>query len=387
MIVTCDVVEAGATADSSMFVDIDSAIATTGFSKSLLVWGISALLVSDPALATDTAWLQPVASVVEYAVAQDAVFSQANLSVLIVETATSTDRATSYRQADITESATATDAIVDNRALVMNDAVLASDTSVMNDTVTLTLVSRATAFDLLLGFNDYVATDSALASDTALLSTTTALTCIDTVTADDVALVETDSANLLVASATASDTLDAQLDATTVVSEYAAAHDKLLVDAVSLGWVMNTESFAMSRYTQLPFSTMAVVKGRVLGLGEAGLYELAGETDLGRPIAAYVTTGRSMLGTNAVKRIPSVYLSGSAAGQLDLSVSVYGTYKGTYTYSTVPRQSDAPRGHRVSLGRGLASVYWKFKLANKNGARFEIDTINADVAPSTNRRV
>lgn len=387
MIVTCDVVEAGATADSSMIVDVDSSIDTTGFSTSLMFWAVSALLISEVATATDTAWVEPVANVVENVQVQETLLPQANLSVLIVDKAATNDTATAFSENNVVESATGTDSVVVNSATLVRETATATDTALTSATATNTLVERGTAYDDLLGYNDYIVADTADADDVAVLSTSTALTVVDDVYATTDLVLDAQSGNLLIDGASADDALLDQLDATTTVVDGALGTDRALFDMASLGWVMNSETCAMSRYTPLPFSSVAVVNGRVLGLGDAGLYELAGETDLGVPVNAYVTTGRSMLGTNNVKRIPNVYVSGSAAGQLDLSVSVYGQYKGTFTYSMVARQSDAPRGHRITLGRGLASVYWKFKLANKNGARFEIDTINADVAPSTNRRV
>jgi len=386
MIVTCDIVESAAASSNQMFVSIDYKLSTAGFAKSSVILAVSALLVSS-AVASDSARLYPVANITERAVAADAVSVQGNYNVLVVDTARASDGVTRTANADMVDAASASDSVILRRTTDIVERAAAHETLPSSVSASATLTSRAIARDMLLGFNDIDIMDSAVGHDTVALTTRSSALLVATGLAHDTAIIAGDFADLLIDRALGAAYATAQVEAHSTVTSAAIARDRLIASMATMAWVMNTESFAMARYTSLPFKSMAMVQGRVLGLGDGGLYELAGDTDLGAPVNAFVTTGRSMLGTPAVKRLPAVYITGAVAGQLDLTAIVYGAHKGAFTYSMVAREADAPRGHRIQLGKGLASVYWKFTFANKDGARFDIDTVKADVAPSTTRRI
>lgn len=385
-IVTCDVVEAAAAGANQMFVEIDFSADSIGFGRSAVVWTISAMLMAS-AVASDTAYLEPVGLLDDRAVAADAMLPQAQLNVLVVERARARDSLMRAAAADVIDTAAGGDVLALARTQSFADRANGADQFASTVSVSTILTSRAVARDGLLGFNDLDINDAATGHDVVFLASGYSASVLEAGLADDMLIVDGEFVDVVIERARGASFITSRVDAFTVAADAAVARDRLVFQMSAMAWVMNTESFAMARYTSLPFKSMAMVGGRVLGLGDAGLYELAGDTDMGEPIKARVVTGRSLLGTPAVKRIPAVYITGAVDGQLDLTAVVYGTHKGAFTYSMVARAGDAPRGHRVQLGRGLASVYWKFVLENKDGADFAIDTIKADVAASTTRRI
>ena len=180
---------------------------------------------------------------------------------------------------------------------------------------------------------------------------------------------------------------------TTRVHTSPAVHETLtLSDGTTypvtyVGWWMNSATTAMTHFDNLPFTSMAVIKGRIFGMGDQGLFEMTGDSDSGTDIAAYATSGYGTLGVPQKKRIPDVFVTGWCESPMTMTVSVDGTNAGDYGYTIPQRDINAPRGNRVTLAKGLNSTYWKFSLSNQNGGDFAIDSIDADISPSTNRRV
>lgn len=171
------------------------------------------------------------------------------------------------------------------------------------------------------------------------------------------------------------------------IKETLVLTDSATYPITNTGWWMNSLTTAMTHFDGLPFTSMAVIKGRVFGMGAAGLYELLGENDNGVDINASVTTGYSTLGANEKKRVVDVGINGTSTDPLTLTVSVDGANAGHYSYTVPRRDTNSPRGNRVTLAKGLNSVYWKFSISNQNGGDFDIDTIDATVSPSISRRV
>lgn len=385
-IVTCDIVESAAAAKDVLKAEVTTLLPTVAYAKSMMIWSISSLLVTS-AVAVDAAYLQPVANIVERAVATDAAVQRADLSMLVVERARATDTEFVLPEALVVDQARGTSAVILSRDVGVVERARATDAITYNRAATVLTTERARARDVLFGFNDYDIVEHAAGASTALLSSSFAQTVTERAAGADELLVGGAVEFVFTERAAGSVSLLTQTIASAYVTERLAARDKLLIDTLTMAWAMNTESFGMTRYTGLPFSSLAVVNGRVLGLGDTGLFVLEGENDDGVQIDALVTTGLSMLGDSAVKRIPEIYFTGSMQDEMSLAVGVYGAKKGTYTYTVPKRTADAPRGNRAVLGKGLASVYWKFTITNKNGADFNIDTITADVAPSTTRRI
>lgn len=154
-------------------------------------------------------------------------------------------------------------------------------------------------------------------------------------------------------------------------------------DAMS-AFVMNTETGALSRYSNYQFDSIAMVNGVVMGVGPLGLYALEGDTDNGDLISAEVVTGFGDFGDVSAKRVESVYFGYTSEGELRVKAEVL--EGGSGTYSMEARPAGAPRNNRTILGKGLRGRYWRWTITNTAGAAFTVVDAFVDVA-SSNRRV
>lgn len=143
------------------------------------------------------------------------------------------------------------------------------------------------------------------------------------------------------------------------------------------GWAINLDTGAPSRYAGLAANSMFQFKGKTYVTNAGGVYEVAGRTDAGQPIRAAVTLPQSDFGDGHEKRVPYVYVGAKSDGPLVLKVL---TTSPAVRYYAVTRGNDTVRGHRVQLGKGLKSRYWQFRLENKAGAYFDLDSV--EIAPT-----
>lgn len=135
-------------------------------------------------------------------------------------------------------------------------------------------------------------------------------------------------------------------------------------------WTINYDTSAPSRYVGLPATSMCRFNGVTYMTTRAGVYAYRGDTDDGANIPAAVTTSRTDFEEPHDKKIQAIYVSARASGQLLLKVTsneVSGRY---YALTYTP---DYVHGARATLGRGLQSRYWQFRIENRDGAAFDLD--------------
>lgn len=140
------------------------------------------------------------------------------------------------------------------------------------------------------------------------------------------------------------------------------------------GVVLNTRTRAVTTYAGLAPNSLGHFAGLTLMATNAGIVALAGDTDLGLPIAARVDGAVSDLGEDHLKRIVAGYVGYRAAGEIELTLIADGHHE--YVYRLVPRRLDQPHASRVKFGRGAAGRYWQWKLANRGGAAFALDALS-----------
>lgn len=149
-------------------------------------------------------------------------------------------------------------------------------------------------------------------------------------------------------------------------SERLTIHDRLLVARSGAAWAAPTDTFAMSRYADFPFASLADVDGVLLAAGEDGLYRLDPKADLDWSVTGDLTDnldGRDGLQTvTALKRPLYAYFAYEGGG---FDVLLGETATGdevTHAYAlpsgTVRRTSP----QRVKLGHGLRSRYYRVSL-------------------------
>jgi hypothetical protein len=160
------------------------------------------------------------------------------------------------------------------------------------------------------------------------------------------------------------------------------------LDDVALGggnaaWRTHVEPWAMSRYTNAPWNSMAVIDGVLFAAGPEGVYQLDGADDAGANIEAelvhdwlnWAPDRRGQPAPNHhLKRPRYLYLNEvKADGALAVALG-YVTMDGAKSESEYPLPDTAATGFvniRVPLGRGIRSQHLRPTIRNVDGADFE----------------
>ena len=143
------------------------------------------------------------------------------------------------------------------------------------------------------------------------------------------------------------------------------------------GVVLNPRSQAVSRYEGVQANSLCLFGGLTLAATESGIVALTGDTDLGKPIAAQVAGGASDLGLKTAKTVLAAYVGYHASGALELTLITDTHHE--YVYRLEPRQIGQQHTSRVKFGRGVQGSYWQWRLANRDGADFALDSLALEV--------
>ena len=400
---TCDVNEEAA-ATSSVTLGLTEVLAQIGRAVSGAVLAVSTLLGGSAALATSTATVSAGPELVSSAVATSTAPSQLRATLVAPSTGKASSWAIYGLGEDVDEAATASGGVryvepsgegpgavvmLIGRTTSAASTGAAASSALVGARAYELADDRAKGSSGLFGYTDLTLGSTGAAGSALVLSTSARAVLAQTGAATSSVVLTGARAELVTSAGVAASTVLVApgIREELAVSAVVARSYALLVATMSSAWVMNTESGGMTRYTDLPVQSMAVVGGKVLALGEGGLYEFAGDTDAGVPITSSVLTGRLTLGSAAVKRLGDMIVSYSATGPMQLRVHVYGgANQGAYTYAMLPRAADAPRANRMKVGKGLVSKFWQFEWFGV-GTRFDVTDVTVDVAPSTNRRI
>lgn len=153
----------------------------------------------------------------------------------------------------------------------------------------------------------------------------------------------------------------------------------------SFAWVLNSQSMAHSYYDGfVDFNSAVQVGKRVFLLSSSGLYELGGDSDDGKIIEAEVVTGQMDFGTIDRKRVEQFDLGYTAAGDLQAVVSCEG-FEPSEPQTLEAREMRTAHTSRIRVGKGMVGRYWKLELKNREGADFELFSIQTKAALSTRR--
>lgn len=162
-----------------------------------------------------------------------------------------------------------------------------------------------------------------------------------------------------------------------VLPESLVFGDTASTNAALVAYAVNQTTGAVTTYNNFNINSFAKLNGRFYGMTDAGIVELTGDTDNGAEIPASVKFGTSELSTDIVpaevmKRLPTVYLGVTAAGDMILRVTANGA---TNTYTLAEVTNTSLHTGRLILGKGVKSRYWDFELVNSNGADFTLESI------------
>lgn len=149
-------------------------------------------------------------------------------------------------------------------------------------------------------------------------------------------------------------------------------------------YAYNTESRALTTYSNMPIRGLARFNGVYLAAGPGGLFTLGGDTDDTALINATARLAQTDFGDPQLKRVASMYVHYRTTGDLNLKVVTDEDETYDYTLEAAGHQTLSPG--RVKLGRGLKGAYWTLEIANRDGADFELDRVLIEPV-STSRRI
>lgn len=190
--------------------------------------------------------------------------------------------------------------------------------------------------------------------------------------------------NLSTAAATASASVSAALSAVALVSVAATGSDaridaltaenvvtaegfgsgEMLVAAAG-AWTALAETWAMSRWTDLPATSVGVIGGKLFAGGD-GLFALDGRDDDGVQFLARIDHGVEELRTPQLKRLSHAYLAAEALGKVTLQVGDHDDGREVLWNYDFERESSLVREPmRTKLGRGHRSRYFRFAVQSR----------------------
>jgi len=139
------------------------------------------------------------------------------------------------------------------------------------------------------------------------------------------------------------------------------------------GLVVNTKSFALTRYSGYNFNSFAKVRGQYFGAAADGIYYLEGDDDNGTDIEAKIRTAMLDFGADHQKRVPRAYLGIRGDGEVYFKTILNEDEEHWYRVQNV---RSSFHNSRVKLGRGTTSSAWQFELSNEeDGSFFELSDI------------
>ena len=148
-----------------------------------------------------------------------------------------------------------------------------------------------------------------------------------------------------------------------------------------LGLTINLRRNALSQYQGYNFNSMCEWNGLYLGANEDGIFTLEdSETDNGTEILSIVETVTTNFDTDHAKRMRKAYIGYEASGNLILKIVVDDEHEHTYFLKPVKKQQ-LQHKTKVPLGRDLKGDYFMYRIENKNGCDFSIDSL--DMVPVT----
>lgn len=172
--------------------------------------------------------------------------------------------------------------------------------------------------------------------------------------------------------------------------EYGFFSDATQGQGKPVAWVAHLETFAMTRYSNFGFSSLAAVDGVLLGTGvDGGVYRVDAAKDAGVNIDASIAFdwsdrvpgGRQGMVPDPHFKLPrQLSASGTCDGQMafDLGYTAAGA-EASASYELPLRSQSGFVSNRVLLGRGIRSRYLQPTIRNVDGADFTLPEAHIDV--------
>ena len=140
---------------------------------------------------------------------------------------------------------------------------------------------------------------------------------------------------------------------------------------------INLINKALAQFTNFNFNSYCHFCGKYLGANSDGIFELTGETDNGSHIKAMFEPVMTDFGISHPKRMRFVYIGMETYGDLSITCMPEGEDSKTYT---IEQGHDGQQRRRVAIGRDNGyGHYWTFRIENRDGCDFSVDSI--DILP------
>lgn len=149
--------------------------------------------------------------------------------------------------------------------------------------------------------------------------------------------------------------------------EIAAAY--IAPDGNLTTWAVNTETGAVTEYTNYGFNSFAQMGHKFLGASSDGLYELNGDDDAGDDIISVIKSGLAQFGGSRFTMFKAAYMGVRGGGEYVLRLE---TGDGRfYDYNVIAQDMQTTK---VRLGKGLRARYFSFELTS-TGQDFDLDSV------------
>jgi hypothetical protein len=139
----------------------------------------------------------------------------------------------------------------------------------------------------------------------------------------------------------------------------------------------NLKGMASTQYLDHNYNSMVNFNGVKLGAMETGIYQMdQGDDDDGVDILAYFEPGTTDFGINNPKRLRFLFLGFESTGDLEVDISADQQVVRTVT---VKANKLNQQRTRVAVGRDGRGRYWSFRIRNKRGCDFSMDSMDAEI--------
>lgn len=339
--------------------------------------------------ATATSWVDENWYLVASNVASGVSATTTSLSAnpVMKSSGTGTDKLIAIVDQLAAEVATATDTLVYTppTVLLVGSATAASVYVSMLSVSTYTATSSASASssDVSSGKSEEADSSATAVSATIVLRSASGLSISSSTADDEVIAGATDDEVLLSAASCLSAVVTSATMNALLLDTFSSFSETVFRNPAVVAWLMNTETTALSHYTNFDFESVAQIGDRTFAVGPDGVYELTGDTDDGVSIPALVESGFMDFGAQQTKRMDAIYIGYKSTGLLGVTVETL--EGGTGAYSLEQRDATAPRTSRIIPGKGLVGRYWRTTVTNTAGADFSIYDATIDLAVSARR--
>lgn len=366
------------------------AITVVSFDEALVsdsVTSAAGAIVNNKAKATDEFVCQKMSSAWLNDAAKQSDNHWLKFTTLASSTALSDDYAPGRLRAKLqaVDLATAIDSIDIVQVSVLSDKASASDDVSFSKVAAKLSADDIVASEQWLYVNEQWILDSALITNDLMGAAISRNVAGDTATAADFIKFDRGSKTVLLDNkARAFDFIASVMRGFTTVADIAVITDESILpktDGFS-AWTSNTETWAMSRYEDLPVNRLTVINGVVYGESDGGVYRM----DISdTTVNANVTTGKIDFGDSLVH--PSAaYLEYETDGNINMQVvTTQSGQAAGYRYLLPKETARNLTNGRILFGRGLRGRHFTFVL-NISAKEGYINNLAIEALP-TKRRV